>query len=442
MPRGQGNPTNIGGQIDPYVQQSVMQNKKAAENRLIAAMQEAGATSRTTMQEQGASERTAMQISGQRQQQAAQLEADDRRAAEAEKARREDMQFSKAMAESSQTFQAEQAKLEREYQDAVREDDRAYLEKLDDKRESLRRFQIEKTLASQERTTNAMLTMIKGSMQKETATEKAKTVLQQEAEKFDKDKDIYERSKNKVRDSVKLDKRMDLPIASTLRERVPTKGQMAKDISLSLPWTMYKTYKTTRDIRKEMAEGVANPMGVLQDQLNMNEAGVSIEDISPETINKLESQILEGKVTPEKIRATLGVLNGMAEALDTKYAETEGKTADFWKDNYRETIRMRDAIEGLSNSTKKISEDDKRTVGSVIRDAIGPIYDSSLGGQSARLRELAGGDFNNVLDEMTKSLQVPSLWEVSPDMSPFDKEIREKENAILLRVYPNLGGTE
>jgi len=442
MPRGQDKPVQSGGEISPFVQQSLAQNKDLANNRLLSAMQEAGATSRTVMQEQGATDRTAMQIQGQRQTQAAQIEADDRRAAEAEKSRREDMQFTKAMTESNQLFQAEQAQLEREYQDASKADDREYLEKLDKRRESLRRFEIERNLTAQERSTNAMLTMIKGSMQKETAQEKAVTVLQQEAEKFDKDKTVYERTISRVEESVKLDKRMDLPTPVSIRGRIPSKGKVIKDMVTGVPILEgYKQYKNIKSIKEDIRGGVANPMGVLQSQLDEQETGISVEDISPENIHNLESQIQEGKVSPEKIRATLAALNGMANQLDKRYTSTSETDADFWKDSYRDTIRMRDAIERLSNSTKKLSGDENRTVGSIINDSVGVIHNSSIGGLATRYKEIAGGDFSAVLEEMTKSLQVPALWPTE-GLAGYDLELREKENAMYQRLYPNLGGTD
>ena len=59
MPRGKDAPTEVGGQISPYVQSSMQQNKQLAENRLTTAMQQSGATQRTGMQEAGASGRAA-----------------------------------------------------------------------------------------------------------------------------------------------------------------------------------------------------------------------------------------------------------------------------------------------------------------------------------------------------------------------------------------------
>jgi len=71
------------------------------------------------MQEAGATARTGMQIRGQQAMQAAELAAHDKRAAEAERARRDDNEFRRTLQEEGQLFQAEQNRLSREHDDAM-----------------------------------------------------------------------------------------------------------------------------------------------------------------------------------------------------------------------------------------------------------------------------------------------------------------------------------
>ena len=81
MARGQDAPAVRGGQLDPYVAQSMETSKQAASNRLLTAMQEAGATQRTEMQigaQKEAAERSAQASVDQSRIQAA---AQDRRSA-------------------------------------------------------------------------------------------------------------------------------------------------------------------------------------------------------------------------------------------------------------------------------------------------------------------------------------------------------------------------
>ena len=161
MPRGQEK-SIVGGQIDPYLQQSMQQNKQLAENRLTTAMQEKGATQRTAMQEKGAGERASLQAQTQREGQAAQSASDDKRAAEAEIARREDRKFAQTMQETTQEFQAKQSELDRDQQKAIISGDRKYKDEIEKRREALRRFNIEMSMDASERDTNAMLSIIKG----------------------------------------------------------------------------------------------------------------------------------------------------------------------------------------------------------------------------------------------------------------------------------------
>jgi fido (protein-threonine AMPylation protein) len=97
MARGQDKPTVTGGGVDPYVQQSMAQNKQTASNRLLSAMQEASANKRAATAEQGANQRNTQQIQAEQEMNAANRAMQDRRAAEAEKGRREDMEYKKSI---------------------------------------------------------------------------------------------------------------------------------------------------------------------------------------------------------------------------------------------------------------------------------------------------------------------------------------------------------
>jgi len=432
MPRAKDAPAQTGGQINPYVTSTMQMNKQMSENRVLTAMKEAGATERAGIASSTQLKSQQMQGQQQIQAQAAQSAADDKRAAEAERGRREDMKFTEAMQESNQVFTAKQAELAKEHGMAMVKGDRAYAEKVRDKQEALRRFEIEKQTAAQERSTNAILSVLKGGMQRESSKEKALTVLSQEAEKFDKDKEVYERTKTRVTEKASSDRRLDLPI----------KGEY--------------TVKAVRPMGiggipqagpRELVSGTqADPMGVLQDQLNNYQVKISVEDLAPENINKLEDSILNGTISAEEIRSTLGVLEGMKDVLKQRRKDNPLKTDeaayDFWNNSYQTVIDMRNAVEGLAKSQKKIEGQEKETVGSRVQYALGVIRDTSLGGRAARLRELTQGDFGAVFDEMTKAIEVPSLWTIDPEMTPYEQEIRQEENAMMSRLYPDLGGVE
>ena len=443
MPRGQEK-SIVGGQIDPYVQSSMQQSKQQAENRLVTAMQQKGATDRTAIQEKGAGQRAELQAKTQRDVSGAQLEAQDRRAAEDEIARRDDRKFSQTMAEASQGFQARQAELNRDQQNAIISGDRKAKDEIEKRRESLRRFNIELGMDANERNTNAMLSILKGSLNKETSMEKAKTVLNDEADQFDKDKDVYSKTIDRVSEAVDFDKRMDLPTPASIKEKIPSKWDVTKGLLLKGPVIGgFSELQKSRGLKKEIKEGLADPMGVLQDQIDKYGGSISIEDLTSGTINNIEDKIQTEDIQTEDINKTIGVLEGMLNSVDAKRkaVDADSKDYDFWQDAHLEIAQMRDNLEGLATSKKKITGSDKETVGSRVQYALGTVNNSSLGGRAARMRDLVGGDYGAVFEEMTKSIQVPKLYDISPDMNKYDVEHRTWFNNYLSSRYPELQET-
>ncbi len=449
MARGKDVPTQVGGQIDPYVQQSTQQGKQLAESRLVSAMQEAGATQRTAMQEAEATQRTAMQEAGAtnraNMQAAAQAASDDKRTAADIRSKREDRKFSMTMQETSQNFQAKQAQLNRDQQKAIISGNRKAKDEIEKRREALRRFNIELNMDASERNTNATLSIIKGGRKKETVMEKAKTVLEEEATRFDKDKDVYNKTKERVMEAIANDKRMDLPIPGVIKEKVPSKWDIAKDLLIKGPILGgYAGIQKSRALRKEVKEGFIDPMGVLQDQITKYGGNISVEEMAPGNINKIEAQIKKDKIKTGDINGTLGVLEGMLEEITTRRTsvDRDSDEFDFWQDTYLNMSQMRDDLEGLVSSEEKIVDSETETVGARVQYALGTVQDSSLGGRAARLRELVSGDFEAIFEEMTKPLQVPKLYDITGNMNKYDVEYRTWFNDYLSSRHPDLQGEE
>jgi len=442
MARGQDTPARTGGEINPYVQQSMQQSKQLASNRLVSAIQEAGATQRQTAATESQERVAGAQMATQRGMQAAQLEADDKRAAEAEIARRDDRNYNETIMKTQQDFQAKQGELEREHQKAMATDDREYLKEIEAKREALRRVEMAVQARLQEQTINAQLSVLKAGKKQLSGREKAKTILDDESKKFDRDKEVYELAKKRVAEDVKMDKRLDYPVSEVLRKKLSE--SKSKALKSGLTYGPIGPIRELLKVRGEMKEieGVANPTGILQDQLDKHNSKVSVENITPEKIHILESTLQVGQLSAENIRSTLGVIEGMKDVLEEKrnqFSDKDKISKDFWDDSYRDVIRMRDAVEGLQYSPKKIAGSEQETVGARVRAALGPIYQSSLGGQAAKWRDMTGMDFDKVFDEMTKPLQVPSLLPVTPGESKYEKEYRESYNNMYIGMYPELG---
>ena len=133
----------------------------------------------------------------------------------------------------------------------------------------------------------------------------------------------------------------------------------------------------------------------------------------------------------------------LAAVLERKVSAAKGtEESDFWQDTHMKIVQMRDGLEGLANSKKKIADSKTETVGARIQYALGTVNNSSLGGRAARMRDLMGGEFQNVFEEMTKSVQVPKLYDISEDMNEYDIEYRTWFNNYLGQRYPELQGVE
>ena len=58
------------------------------------------------------------------------------------------------------------------------------------------------------------------------------------------------------------------------------------------------------------------------------------------------------------------------------------------------------------------------------------------------MRDLVGGNFEAVFEEMTKSIQVPKQYPITADMNEYDVEYRTWFNDYLRSRYPELEGVE
>jgi len=270
-------------------------------------------------------------------------------------------------------------------------------------------------------------------------------VLEEEATRFDKDKDVYNKTRGGVIEAVEFDKRMDLPIPEAIEGKIPSTWEIAKGMLAKGPIRgTYAEMQRYKALKKETKEGLADPMGVLQDQIGKYGGSISVEELAPENINKIEDQIQKGDIKTEDINKTLGVLEGMLEAVKTRRttADKDSDEFDFWQDTFLNMSQMRDALEGLANSKKKIAGSETETVGARVQYALGTVQDSSLGGRAARMRDLMGGNFEAVFEEMTKSVQVPKLYDITADMNKYDVEYRTWFNDYLKSRYPEMEQTE
>ena len=453
MARGKDAPARVGGQIDPYVASTTQQSKQLAGNRLVTAMQEAGASQRAGIASETQLESQRMQGQTQIQMQAARSASDDRRAAEAERGRRDDRQFAEASQKATQAFQARQANLSREHQRAMTEADWGRADKIAEEMRAERSADRVAKMKHAKESSNMILSMVTMGMNREERAEKAQTIIQQKTKEFEEAKAIYKKSKKDTVRRALTDKRLDLPIADILKEQLETRKKAGiKRALLKGPMGLVTTgidlYKSRKEIKS--LEGVADPivadpMGVLQTQLGEYSTNVDVEWLAPSNIHKLEKALQEGTVVSEDIGSTLGVLEGMQEIAADKIAKFKvgSPEYDFWKEYDGSLFEMQESVEGLAdNKIDKIKGDDVNTVGSVVEKALGTIHNRSFGGQAEILRRESGLDWPGMLAEMKKSMEPVAIYPLPEGATPAEEKVWETRRREMISVYPELGGVE
>lgn len=420
MPRGQDPQPVQGGQLNPYVQQSLQSGKQQAENRLLSATQEAGAMSRARMQEAGATQRTQMGIEAQQQMQAAQLEADDKRSAEAEAARREDQRFQKLMQEEQQAFLAEQSVLERDFQSARQ--DKQY-----DREDELLTKELDNVTLqsmidaeSSRQRNKVLLAMASMSQKGETAKQRMITSLTEDAEEADRNAGIHDRMKEEVSQAAMIDPRL-----SRAEEKIVQKPPMQG------AWAPYR----------EVKEG-SYAMDVLQDQIRGNGSTVNVGDLQTNQSQGFVSKVASGELKQKDIRAAVSSLDGMIDALQKKKDDAASeRDSKFWQRQLNDTRKMRLNLSKMMYDKTRIEGNDKQTVGSVIRDALGPIDGINTGSQIAKLKEMhqtTSASAEAYLEELRGAIEVPGMLMAPEGASPYLMDLIERRNQARQSAFPDM----
>ena len=451
MARGQDAP-NKSMQVDPYVQQSIMQGKEQANNRLIAAMQQASAGQRQKQAGTQQAVSQGMQMQQEQQMMAAQSAQQDKRAAEAEAARREDMKFQEQQNSQTQEFQAEQNKLQREFLSAQASDDREAEQRLRKDLLDAQQLQFRDNLEATERMVNSIVSMTKGMANNETAKQKFLTLADKEAQKTEQTVEMYEVARKNVIAGVKADKRMDLPPPTTTwgkMKRIKEAGVLSKPESGALQLIptpgLTAAYQIAKGTVKTAEGGTADPMAVLS-QFERNQSKINVGDLTPDTVSNLEKNIVNGEITAQDITSAWASIRGMKDVIAEKIADAKVNSPEekFWDKQQGQLDLMESSISGLLNSKTKISGNETETVGARIRFALGPIEGFSLGSliqQRKKLMKEAGvQDPFAMYNEFTKGIEPVKLEEYPEGASDYLKDLIDRRNASRIDVYPDLGG--
>lgn len=359
MARAQDAPNIAGGEINPYVASSLAQNKQLANSRILTAMQEEGATQRTAMTTSAQLAGQQMQNQAQLQGQAAQMAQDDKRAAEAEVGRREDLEFRKTVSEQTQAYQNEMAALDAR---KVTLDEMGFeLSKSEiEYRNALNELNAVGAMKQAELSTNVALKQLDTFGNIMEAAEKEQTTAMLEKDKFSNQVGRYDFIKTDTLRKIELDKRWDglvpgVVLPATAREALTVGGQ--------------KAY--LERVRE------ADPKSVLQTELDSNQVDFSAADATPANIHKIEDLIIDGKVTEVDISNSIGVFDGTSAAISKKLEgldeKTNKKEYDFWKKQLRDVSSMKEEISKLRFRTeRKVKGNDTKSVAAVVLSGLGP----------------------------------------------------------------------
>lgn len=390
MARAQDAPTQVGGQIDPYVQQSIGQGKQQAENRLLSAMQQAGATARTSMQEAGASERTAMNVAGQRQMQAANLAAQDRRAAEQEKARRETQKWNATQSDITRRLEKEIEDNRLEWDKAKFQQDVDRMKELDATAMDIMKLRMAARKHESDVQRNVMLKQMDMLGQKMTADEKKRTYFEEQRKLAEERDAIYENTKSRVSEKLDADMRVAFkPGANT--QPVETLNQ---------------TY---------------------QEALSGEKSNITAEDLQSPGLTTLKMKAMKNELSAEDFRAFWAVTDAFTEGLqDRADAATSEIERKYWLHAKSEMLNNKTKIMQYMDNDTSVGNTSK-TFGQLIRDGIWDLEGLSAG--KSYMSALAEGKtWEDYMGELQASIEPFSMPEIELNTSKgrgLDAFIRE-----------------
>ena len=409
MPRAKDAPAQVGGQIDPYVQRSLQQGKQQAQNRLLAAIQESGATRRTARQESGAAMRTGMQMGGQayseRRRQAAQAELSDKRAAENERGRREDLEYRRINSEANRKLQRAIADQNVELRRAEMADDLEAAERATDLQLDLATIDIAHKMREGKATRNMMHSMFKTFEGQEKIKQKNITNHTNAKNEYDQTKNIHSQAVTDVGNRLRDDPRMKLDL--------PEKG-----VTL-----------------EKLEEERSKTLGAVQDQIALKQSKVGLEDLLPENIHKVDKQLSEEDLTMMDIRTAWSVIKGALPVLDERVKEAEDEddklAAGFYRKRRLRLNNILVSVQGLINSETPVKNQPNMTVGSTVREAIGPMLNLSMGAEVNELIE-SGVNIGDIYDKWSESMEEHAPYDVPGLKTKGGQRFLEGINSLLM----------
>lgn len=388
MARGQDAPMQTGGKIDPYVAQSVAQGRQGAENKLLTAMQNKAAMERTQVQEAGATARTGMQVGAQERVQAAQLEAQDRRAAEAERGRRETNEWNAAQNEITRRLEKEMEDNRLNQREAFHKDDLDRLDKADKRAASLAKLRMAWEKWQADLTQSSTIKMLEMQAGDKAREEKMVTELTRQKEESEQASKAYQTMVDRAADR--------------------TSSSLALDFPKGAAWQAPN--RALARVFSDVEDG----------------SGVTFEDLQSPGMIKLRSKIVQGNVSAGDVNLLRGKIDGITRDLQDRADKEENEV----KRAYLRTVKsavldLKFKLDNLKGDKAPIG-DSKRTVGMVIRMGFGDADGTSLG---ARVRA-AQEQGQSIQDYIAFMKQPRNPFSIPDDFDLDDPYVAEFANTM------------
>jgi hypothetical protein len=439
MARGQDAPTQQGYQIDPYVQQSLATSKQQAGNRVVTAMEQAGAAQRQKSAQTAAFVQQGQTQQFETQQQAARMAQEDKRVAENEVARREEMEYRKTVDAQTQAYQNAMVALAQKQEERLAKGEEWEREDKE-RQDALNKLRDIRDMRIEEGQTNVQLSMLEYADDRETKAEQAVTAAMEGQTRYTEQKNMHDFTSAETLRKIKLDSRWGLPVSlAEVTEPLTTAGKIKTSV-----FGGAKTFATTGlsvfgDIKKE--KEALNPLDIIQDQLTNGNTGLSVGDLLPTRGYRLKSALEEGKVSEVEVANADAVLKGSMQALQEKIdgskSEREKKALTIMMGRIS---GMKDALYLLKDDTTKIKGKDTKTIGMVIREGLAPgnpNFAPTFNAQAWRAKN-AGLTMKEFIDQSKKGIDpVANLtFPVEPLDDPATVWAKNYMNEIVYGTYP------
>jgi len=400
----------------------LQQGKQLANNRLVTAMQEKGATQRAGIA--AGAQLGTQQMRGEQaaQQTASEVAMSDRRGAEAERAHREELTLKKVEQEATAKYRETTLALDQQQLDELVNNNtwnKTRQEELD-ARTSLQKA---RELAQGERFTNGMLSLLETKQNNESVLEKANTTITQKKTEYEESLKVYDYQVEHAAKIIKINPSMSLEPGFV---------------------GVTRTGITSTPVGEPLSEqeDVANPLSAFQAAVTGTQSKITLEMLAPAGKGlPIEKNLSDGTLDQTDITSFMAAKSAMQETLSEKInAAKSDKEANLWRKYDLQIDMLVRTLERQKDSTTPVKGSPNLTVGMLVRTGMAPAdsrYSPDFSAQMYRAFKETGGNIDATRKKYTKSYDPIFLWPINEDDSPATIKAKTEDNDALRLAFPD-----